>query len=415
MAYVKPFKGIRYNLEKTVLKQVIAPPYDVISDKMRETLLIKSPYNIVNVLLPQDSNDKYKRAKNILDDWLREGILIQDKDPSFYLYEQEFESEGEKYKRTGFIGLVKLEELGKDNILPHEKTLPRPIEDRFNLLKEVKANLSPVFSLYIDQEKKLERVFNVIKKSIPVASAVDDWGVKNILWMITGEKEIKTLSEFMKDRKLYIADGHHRYTTALEYRKIRRSNEHVSENEEKDYDFIMMMMVNFYDNGLKIYPTHRVVNNIDGLNLDNLFKCINKNFDFVEDIQDVNSFLSDTATIKFVLYCNNKYYGLVLRDESLEKLHPIYRKVNTYVLHELIFKSCLSFNDDMNKSDKILYVHTIEEVINIVKSSHGIAFILSSIDLSIVREIAENNLYMPQKTTYFYPKLASGLVIYKFE
>lgn len=415
MAFIKPFKGIRYNLEKAVLKQVIAPPYDVISDKMRETLEIKSPYNIVKLLLPQ-GEDKYRNARKMLDSWIEEGILIKDDKPCFYLYEQEYELYGKKYNRSGFIGLVKLEELGKESILPHEKTLSSPLEDRFNLLKEVEANLSQVFSLYLDQEKKLDRLFNYIKKNIPAASAVDDEGVKNSIWLITNDKDIHTLVEFMKDKKLYIADGHHRYTTALTYRNMKRANEGVNENELKDYDFIMMMMVNFYDDGLKVLPTHRVINIADNFDSIEFLKCIGKNFDIIENVDDIQSFISDVTTIRFVLFMDGKYYGLILKDESLEKLHPIYRKVNTYILHELILKNCLFFNEnELSKNNRISYVYTIEEVNKIVEELKSIAFILSPVELSIIREIAENNLFLPQKSTFFYPKLASGLVIYKFE
>jgi uncharacterized protein (DUF1015 family) len=415
MALIKPFRGIRYNLEKAVLKQVISPPYDIISDKMRDTLEIKSPYNIVKLILPQ-GEDKYKHAKKVLDNWIKDGILLEDSKPCFYLYEQEYVFGNQKYNRTGFIGLVKLEELGKGSILPHEKTLSTPIEDRFNLLQEVKSNLSQVFSMYMDQEKKLERLFNYIKKSIPSASALDDEGVKNSIWLITDEKDIQYLVDFMKNKKLYIADGHHRYSTALTYRNIRRSEDGVSENELRDYDYIMMMMVNFYDDGLKVFPTHRIINIGDGFNEKEFFKCINKNFDIVEDIKDIQSFLSDSTVIRFILYIGEKCSGLVLKDESLEKLHPVYRKVNTYVLHELILKNCLNYNEnELSKGHKITYVHTVEEVHNATNKFKTMAFILPPVDLNIIREIAENNLYMPQKSTYFYPKLASGLVIYKFE
>lgn len=415
MVYIKPFKGLRYNLEKAVLKQAIAPPYDIISDKRRESLEIKSHYNIVKLILPQ-GEDKYRRAKETLDSWMNDHILIKDKVPCFYLYEQEYTFANQKYTRTGFIGLVKLEELGKGSILPHEKTLSTPLEDRFNLIKEVKANLSQVFSLYMDPERKLERLFNYIKKNIPDASAVDDDGVKNTIWLITNDRDIESLVEFMKEKKLYIADGHHRYATALKYRDLRRAEEGVGENEEKDYDFIMTMMVNFYDEGLKVFPTHRIIKVEDVFNEIEFLKSVNKNFVIVENIEDIHSFMSDSSVVKFVLYMNSKFYGLILRDEPLEKLHPIYRKVNTYILSELILKNCLSRDEnELSKKNRIIYVHSMDELYRSVNNLRSIAFILPPVDLNIIREIAEHNLYMPQKSTYFYPKLASGLVIYKFE
>lgn len=415
MAYIKPFKGLRYNLEKTMLKQVIAPPYDIISKDMREALEIKSPYNIVKLILPEGEN-KYAGAAHLLDTWQSEEILLKDELMSFYLYEQEYEFDHKRYSRIGFIGLAKIEEFKKNIIMPHEKILSTPVEDRFNLLRECKANLSSVFSLYLDNEKKLDKLFYYVKKTMPSASAVDDDGVKNTIWVISEEKDVNFLIDFMKDKKLYIADGHHRYTTALNYMKMMREMNHDGVDNIRDYDFVMMMFVNFYDDGLKIFPTHRVIDMREDFNIDNFMNKVKKFFDvkMLEGEGKIEEFFSDKAPTRIIIYFESKYYGIVLKDEFFEGLHPIYRKINTFILHEFIIKNCLSIKDeDVLKNKGINFVHNFQDVKKLCNVKNTIGFLLPAVNIDVVREIAENNLTMPQKSTYFYPKLSSGLVIYK--
>ncbi|MDY6820422.1 MAG: DUF1015 domain-containing protein [Deferribacterota bacterium] len=415
MVDIRPFKGLRYNLEKAVLKNVIAPPYDVIGEKAREKLELKSPYNIVRLTLPQGER-KYEKARELLNKWKSEDVLVYDKKPCLYLYEQQYVYNNKNYTRTGFVGAVKLEKLGEKNILPHEKTISKHVEDRFNLIKEVKCNLSQVFALYMDSEDKLSGIFSYIKKNLPSVSAVDDDGVKNSLWIVSDEKYIEIICQFMKDKKIYIADGHHRYTTALSYRDYRRSIDDVNPSEEKDYDYIMMMLVNFYDNGLKIFPTHRLVELDEGFDKANFFKCIEQYFHIIENVNNISEFLKDESDLRFVMVFDKKNYGLILKEDSFEFLHSVYRKVNTYVLYELIFKACFNFTDeDIMKGNKISYIHSKDELCIKIKESNNImAFILPPVSLEIIREIADNGLTMPQKTTFFYPKLASGLVMYEF-
>jgi len=406
---VKPFKGVRYNLEKTLLKQVIAPPYDVISNEQKEVLKLRSPYNVVNLILP-DGN--YEEAAKKYNDWKKEKILIKDPEPVFYLYEQEYEYDGKKYVRTGFIGLLKLEDYGKGNVFPHEKTLSGPKMDRFNLMKAAKANFSQIFGLYIDEERFLDKIFSSIKKEMPVASAVNDEKVKNSLWLIDDGEIKKTIEDFMKNKKIYIADGHHRYETALKYREYMRELNGDSPDDIKPYDFVMMMFVNFYDEGLKVFPTHRVVE-YNG-NLDELLEKIKTSY----TVENVNSYeegikkQSESDYPAFVLYYKGDFKLLRLSVEEYEKLHPLYRKVDAYVLEETILKPILGFTEEkLLKKEGIYFVQNMAQIEKIEKERENIvAFFLKGVDIEVIKEIAENGLVMPQKSTYFYPKLDSGLV-----
>ncbi|MBZ4643251.1 MAG: hypothetical protein PWQ25_1877 [Deferribacteres bacterium] len=412
MVYVKPFKGVRYNLEKSLLKNVIAPPYDVISGEMREKLLTKSPYNIVKLILPE-GDDRYEKAAKEYKTWKEEGILVKDQVPAFYIYEQEYEYEGTTYVRTGFIGLLKLEELGKGKVFPHEKTLSGPKEDRFNLMKACRTNFSQIFGLYMDKENKLERVFSSVKKDMAVSSAVDIYGVKNTLWTVDDEELKEKIEKFMIDKAVYIADGHHRYETALNFKKYMRELNGDDPEDTKPYDYVMMMFVNFYDEGLKIFPTHRVIRIDENFDETAFLEKLKGYFNVKEiafDEKDV--FLKEDGDKKIIWKHKDKYYGLTVLDNVFEKLHPIYRKVNTYILQEIVLKEIMGFEEEkILRKDGIYFVQSEDEIEKLAKKYSVTSFLLKGIDIEIIRDISESGLVMPQKSTYFYPKLQTGLVI----
>lgn len=415
MVCVKPFRGVRYNLEKSLLKNVIAPPYDVISEEMRENLLSKSSFNVVKLILPTGEN-RYEQAAKDYKKWKDDNILQRDPEPSFYIYEQEYEYGGKTYVRTGFVGLLKLEELGKGKVFPHEKTLSGPKEDRLNLMKACKTNFSQVFGLYMDKENKLERIFSTIKKDMAASSAVDVYGVKNTLWVVKDNELIEKIKEFMKEKSVYIADGHHRYETALAYRNYMRSEDKDSENKEKPYDYIMMMFVNFYDEGLKIFPTHRAVELDENFNELEFLNELKKYFVVTNLLkEEKDKYFQEDGDKKIIFKFQNNYYGLVVKDDVYESLHPVYRKVNTYILQEVILKNILHFTEERILSKKgIYFVQSEDEIEKIAKDKKIAAFILKGIDIEVIRDISENGLVMPQKSTYFYPKLQTGLVINEF-
>lgn len=407
--------GVRYNLEKVLLKQVIAPPYDVITDEMKETLKGRSASNVVALDLPDGNGDKYENAAHFYEAWKKDGTLLKDKEAGYYLYEQIYSFGEREYVRTGFVGLLKLEELGKGSVFPHEKTLSGPKKDRFELMKACKTNFSQIFGLYMDKENKLSSPFTNTKKNMPVASAVDDEGVKNTIWQITDRKVIEEIETFMRDKAIYIADGHHRYETALDYKKYRREQDKVLDGDVKPYDFVMMMFVNFYDEGLKIFPTHRVVEVPADFTLEGFIEKVEPNYE-IQDIasyEDGEKFLNTKGGSRnFLVFTGTKYLGLTLRDEVLETLHPIYRKVDTYLVQETIIKPGTGISDEqILRKEGIYFLQTMDQIRTRMAKKPALAFLMKGVDIEVVREISESGLVMPQKSTYFYPKLQTGLVI----
>ena len=418
MSVVRPFNGVRYNLEEVLLKRVVAPPYDVISPEMKQALKDKSEYNVVTLDLPDGEENKYNNAARLYQEYLEKQILVKDMKPGFYVYEQVYEYCGKEYVRTGFIGLLKLEELGKGSVYPHEKTLSGPKKDRFELMKACKTDFSQIFGLYMDKENRMNLVFNESKKNMPTASALDEEGVKNTIWSVTDEKTVRMIEDFMKDKAIYIADGHHRYETALNYRDYAREQNKDVENEEKPYDYVMMMFVNFYDEGLKIFPTHRVLEVDAGFDFKGFMGKLATDFD-IEQLKDADTtgkFVNDPASGRaMAVYYDGIYYGIKAKDDVIEKLDPVYRKVDTYLLQEGIMKKFLGVSDDrLLKKEGVYFVQQYAQIEKLAADKKAVGFILKGVDIDIVREISESGHVMPQKSTYFYPKLQTGLVIYQF-
>jgi len=414
VSIVRPLTGVRYNLEEVLLKNVIAPPYDVISPEMKEKLKAKCPHNVVTMDLPDGGEEKYANAAKIYKELLDKGILVRDKKPCFYVYEQIYEFGGKEYVRTGFVGLLKLEELGKGSVYPHEKTLSGPKKDRFELMKECKTNFSQIFGLYMDKENMLNSVFAGAKKNMPASSAVDDEGCKNTIWAVADES-VHLIEDFMKDKAIYIADGHHRYETALEYRNMQRELNNDVPGEEKPYDYVMMMFVNFYDEGLKIFPTHRVVEVEPDFDIKAFLDKASSSFD-VEELAgeaEATEYINKPKNGRnLAVFFDDKFYGLKAKAEVLENLHPVYRKIDTYLLQKALMIDVLGMTEDrILRKEGVYFVQTMDAIKKLAADKKVIAFLLKGVDIEIVREISESGLVMPQKSTYFYPKLQTGLVI----
>jgi uncharacterized protein (DUF1015 family) len=303
-------------------------------------------------------------------------------------------------------------------VYPHEKTLSGPKKDRFELMKSCKTNFSQIFGLYMDKENKMNSVFNDAKKNMHTSSAVDDEGVKNTIWTVSDESSVHLIEDFMKDKAIYIADGHHRYETALEFRNYMRELNGDVEGEEKPYDYVMMMFVNFYDEGLKIFPTHRVVDVEADFDFDGFMEKLKQQFS-VEELADgdaAEAFVNDPSNGRAIaVYFDNKYYGAKASDEVIEQLHPVYRKVDTFLLQKSIMIDMLGLTEDrILRKEGVYFVQTMDRIQELSADKKAVAFILKGVDIDIVREISESGLVMPQKSTYFYPKLQTGLVINQF-
>lgn len=415
MSNVKPFKAIKYNTEKVLLKQVITPPYDVITPEMREKFLTKSQYNAVRLDLPVGGDDRYKTVASLYKQWREEKILIKEEKPGFYIYEQIYEFDGKQYARSGFVGMIKLSEFGQGSVYPHEKTLAGPKIDRYELMKATKANFSQIFGLYQDTSNGLSGIFNEVKKSMPAMSALSDDMVKHSIWTISDNEMIAKISAFMKDKSIYIADGHHRYETALKYRDDMRKVESVAPDEVKPYDFTMMMFVNFMDEGLKVFPTHRVIDVDTDFKDEDFINSIKNTFEVtvIPNEEEAKKFMTETANLTGVMVFIGRqgFYGLKLLPAASDVLHPIYRKVDTYLLEDLILKKYFKFTEDkLLAKEGIHFIQTWDEIDAYKVKMPSVAFVLHKESVQTIREVSESGLVMPQKSTYFYPKLATGLL-----
>ncbi len=360
-----------------------------------------------------EKNNRYTRAKNYFNNWLKQGILIRDLTENIYFLSEDFEIEGKNYKREGFIVILKLEEFDKGNILPHEKTLKGPKIDRFNLIKECKANFSQIFCIFSDPS--LETIKN-LRECACSTSPYFSFTLNNInynFWKIHDKKLENKIQEILKDKKIFIADGHHRYETALLFRNYIKEKLNISEDVETPYDYVMVYLCPMEDEGLVILPTHRVVKNlkIDKKiflkNLENYFKL--KSFakkDFLKAKEELNS----SKKGSFLLYLDNNFYLLNPLQNNISKL-------DVEILEEIIFKKILKITDeDISMKKKIDFIKNEKDGIEGVENgSFSAFFMVKPPKMEEIKKISLNRGILPQKTTYFYPKLLTGLVIYSLE
>ncbi|MGB9846801.1 MAG: DUF1015 domain-containing protein, partial [Desulfotomaculales bacterium] len=283
MATIAPLRGLRYSKTAGTLADLVAPPYDVIDNSAQERYYRRHPYNIIRLEYgkthPTDGekDNRYTRAAADFLTWQKEGILVREAAPALYLYEHRFAFCGEQKVRRGFICAVRLEPYEKGVVLPHEETLPKHKADRLALMRACAANFSPIFGLYADEEKTVEELFRSSNNRPPEASFSDENGHSHKLWVVTDPLVTEQVRKAMAGRRIYIADGHHRYETALAYRNERRAEESAN-GRERPYDYVMMTLFNLYDPGLVILPTHRLVRNVPELDLEILLSRLKENF-----------------------------------------------------------------------------------------------------------------------------------------
>jgi uncharacterized protein (DUF1015 family) len=406
-----PFSGILYNVSRVSMEDVIAPPYDVITPEYREALYMQSPYNIVRIDFgkekPDDSEaqNKYSRARGYLDEWMREGILIRDEKPSFYAYEMAYSVNGTKKRLLGFLGLVKLEELGKGAIYPHECTHSKPKQDRLDLMRECEANTSPIFSLYKSSGHGISDILSKISMTKPYIEASDIAGDVHRLWQIEDAEAIQIIKQEMQDKAIFIADGHHRYETAFEYYKELSAKE--TPTDKRPFDHVLMFLANMLDEGLTILPTHRLLKEIP----DDMNKVLSEFFDIrpVNDIFDIKKMLSGQKHVfGFFQKGSNVWQILTYKGDNLSEIHPDLREIDVIVLHELVLRKILKTTD-------IGYEMDIDRALDKVKSGEFNAVLfLNPTRVEDVEKAAISLVRMPPKSTYFYPKLLTGLVINKW-
>ncbi|HAP66591.1 MAG TPA: DUF1015 domain-containing protein [Nitrospinae bacterium] len=446
MAKIIPFKGILYNKEKIRdIKDVVAPPYDVISPAEQEELYKRHENNVVRLILGKESdsdtpdNNRYTKARDSFDSWQRDSILIKDAFPSIYVYSQEYhlgETEGfEKKRRLGFIALSKLEDFGEGKIHPHENTLAKPKEDRLKLMQHCNANFSSIFGLFSDPSKRIDSVLKDYMRHSPLYDMVDDAGMRHTLWAIRDNRAIKIITSVMSDKQIFIADGHHRYETAINYRNEMRGKLPNFSGEEL-YNYVMMYFTNTNSEGLSILPIHRLVSNLSDFDKK---KIVEKAGEFF-NIEKLSFNESDEKTVKQKLFSdikergekehifgmylgNDEYLLLTLKDEDvLDRLitnsrHPSWKKLDVTILHTLLIEKVLGISEkNLAEQKNITYTISGDEAIKDVKAGkYQIALFLNPTKIEEVKDVAAAGEKMPQKSTFFYPKLLTGLVMNKLE
>ncbi|OQY97886.1 MAG: hypothetical protein B6D35_13455 [Candidatus Brocadia sp. UTAMX2] len=432
MAIIKPFRGLRYNQDViTDLSSVMTPPYDVISPQEQERYYQTHPNNIIRLDFGKDfPNDtekanKYTRAAEFLGAWRKNGIIKREDTPAIYIYDQEFLSGTEWLVRRGFIALVKLEPFDKGSIYPHEQTLPGPKVDRLKLTQACQANLSSIFALFPDEHNEIDADLLTMTDTRPAIDFVDDTGVKNRLWVIKDEQKINSLVARMKEKPLFIADGHHRYETALVY-KEQMQKENGNPRNDLPSDYVMMVCVSMNNNGLKILPAHRLVRNIKNYRFDRILPLLQESFKIELlgkgcTVKDFMSHLNNGSEAHaFIMYEGQEdaYYKLQLSNEKVLDMvfaadHPEWRRLDAGILHGVIIDKILGIAaSDVTAKDYVKYVKDEADAISFVQSGqYQLAFFLKPTRIEQVREIASARKVMPPKSTYFYPKLVTGIVI----
>ncbi|MEC4677056.1 MAG: DUF1015 domain-containing protein [Nitrospirota bacterium] len=415
MAEVVPFKGVLYNVSKISQKSgedLLAPPYDIITPEYREELYDKNPCNIVRIDFGKEfqgdneRENKYTLARAFLRKWIDEEILVKSDRPVFYAYEVAYTINGAEKKLRGFFGLVRLEELGKGTIYPHECTHAKPKQDRLDLMRICDANISPIFSLYNSPEKKTSGMLADISTTTPYLEARDSDGSVHRLWEIKDAEQIALITEELKDKTIFIADGHHRYETALEYQGEMRKKHGMSGGPEP-FDYVMMFLSNMSDEGLTVLPTHRLVKNIPEDTLERLsaYFEIEKVFDNFNVMYIIDS---RSNVLGFYNGDADGWYILKHRGEDLSDVHPVLRALDVTILHDLVFKKLLNVDD-------IVYEMDTDKTLRLVREKQfDAAFFLNPTQVGDVETVALASLRMPPKSTYFYPKLLTGLVLNLF-
>jgi uncharacterized protein (DUF1015 family) len=427
MSKTKAFKAVVYN-PQTIgdFKQVVCPPYDVISSPAQDMLHERSLHNFIHILLAKDlpRDDKYLRAGVIFRSWLKDGVLTQDEQPAVYFYSQQYIIRGEKKTRLGFISLLRLADEKNSAVFGHENTHEAAKQDRFKLIKQVKANLSPIFIIFLDKKRIIQRIF---QRYLPTQKhfieVTDDEKTVHKLWRLNDPDMLKRIESSMDNEDMFIADGHHRYEVSCAYRDLMRKKLGSEFTGEEDFNYCLAYFTNTDYRGLSILPIHRLLKLAKPLDLNDFMAKCKEYFD-IDQIKDRTRFfflMEKAGCTEHLLgvYKDKKYFLLRLKNvKMLDKLiadkPKEYRVLDVAILNYLVFRNILKL--DLNNLTGIKYSPDPYELMDQVNTdSANIAFFLNPVKIQQIINIAISGNKMPPKSTYFYPKVLSGLLVNKFQ
>lgn len=425
MAKIEPFRAFIYNPEKIKnLSSVACPPYDIISPSRQQYCHDINPYNFVRILLGKDipGENKYRRAAGLFKEWQKEKILIQDEKPAIYFYSQQYNLKGEKRTRLGFISRLYLEEK-KPAVFGHEHTHLAPKEDRLKLLRNVKANLSPIFVIFADKKRIVQNAYQqCVQGEKPFIDITDDEKVVHKLWRLDGSSILVKFKAAMQNENIFIADGHHRYEVACTYRDEMKKKMGAVD-PEAGFNYILAYFTNMNSSGLTILPIHRLVKLSPSLDI-NSFKLSIKDYFDMEEVKDKIRFfflMEKAGSSEHVLgmYYTKRYWLLRLKnikilDKMIADKPPEFRSLDVSILNYLILEKALGI--DLENKDNLSFIPDANELIDRVDSDTAyLVFFLNPVKARQIVSVALTGQKMPAKSTYFYPKVLSGLVVNKFD
>jgi uncharacterized protein (DUF1015 family) len=413
MGEILPIRALRYDLDRTGgLQDVVAPPYDVIDEGQRAVLEARSPYNVVRIDLPQGGEDRYDRAAALLADWRADGAVVLDEAPALWTLSQDYVGpDGRPRTRNGVFARVRVEEYGPGRIRPHERTHPGPREDRLRLTRATRANLSPIFSLFSDPSGAVADALGRSGVAERWAETTDDDATVNRLARVENAEAIAVVQEVLAGTELLIADGHHRYETARVYAE--------EIGGEGPHRYVLMCLVALQDPGLTVFPTHRLVRGLRPDQHETLASVLRRDFQ-IERLNDTAALApaaSDAVRIGYIDAHFKQPFMLTLRDPAVadaalpDRAEP-YRRLDTAVLEALILKGALEMTDeDIDHLEGLGYARDFDQALALVQSAeYDAAFFMAPTPVERVHEVAAAGESMPPKSTYFFPKVPTGLL-----
>ncbi|WP_456388046.1 DUF1015 domain-containing protein [Desulfolithobacter sp.] len=449
MAVIAPFRGVRFNPDKIRVEDVVTPPYDVISDEDGAALVQKNPYNMIRLDLRSssekdgESRERYTGARDRFDSWQEEAVLIRDEKPAIYLYYIDYtHPSGQRLTRKGMVALVGLAEFSEGIVRPHEKTFAGVVSDRIELMDECQAQFSQVFSIYPDSDQEIIRTLEQAREPEPLYQVTDAGGNIHTIWRVTDPAALARAQQLFADKPVYIADGHHRYTTALEVKKRARER-NPDLPADSPYNFIMMYLCAREDEGLSVLPTHRLVHWPGRMSADELVERLRQGM----HVEEVGGGIRDALIVAvlqrmdeaemsghlpaFGVYHpgEDRCFLLRIRQEVLEKhgslrgKPPVLRDLDVVVLSELLIHDYLGLSHEQCVQDNLVaYISDVDEALDrAVKASVAdssttpLLFLLNPTRVEQVTSVADSGEIMPHKSTYFYPKIMTGFLINKLE